>query len=152
MTQRISNVSLFKTTVLFIFIAAFASISGYAGKASPAASDFNHVRLIHTPEQGDFIELTNASGEANGARFGSDAAIRLTIIPVEGTGWIAVRLNKHYVRECTVSGKNTCLINVDGLNVTGFSLIKLAKGSDISARKGAFSAGTPRNGQRANIF
>lgn len=152
MTQHTSSVSLFITGFLSICILAFSPVSAYAGKASPAADDFNHLRLIHVPGNGDVVELTNASGKTNGARFGSDTTIHLTIVPVEGTGWVAAGVNKHYVPECTVSGKNTCLINVDGLKVTGFSLIKLAKGSDAGVRKDKISVSKPRNGRSSKIF
>jgi|GEM_PF-7108920 len=135
MMRNTSNLSFFKTACVSIFILALSSVSAYAEKARPADSDFNHLRLIHDSKLGDFIELTNASGKTNGARFGLDSSIHLTIIPVKETGWVDAKdFNQLHGSECVVSAKDTCAVTVDKLKVTGISIIKLAKNFDTVIR------------------
>jgi len=132
MKQIISSRSFFK--IISVSILALSSAAAYAVQSSPPGTDFNHLRLLHVAGHGEHVELTNAAGKTNGAHFGSGSTGNLTIIPIEGTGWATADFNKQNVSYCAVSGTNTCRVNVDGLEVTGISLIKLAKSSAAAGR------------------
>jgi len=125
MKQIISTKSFFRA--IFLSISLLGLGSADAAPSSAANVDFNHLRLLHVAGHGEHVELTNAAGKTNGAHFGSGSTGHLTISPIAETGWVTTGFNNQ--SDCTLAGKNTCMVNVDGLNVSGISLIKLAKSS-----------------------